>query len=171
MLQCYNCIKKKPYVYVDKLLVILHMELLFLSDLWWSIYLLGGWMSEWSADGMNVIVLHELRATQVENWTVLSCYEAYIYYDRSVWERRERQERQDRNRVSVWKTAWLQSDWREWVEGTQKTSNQQRANQQHYINKNFQSSRLLSYGLCVHGSLTTTRNRLLQSRLTGGCNV
>ena len=25
------------------------------------------WMSEWSADGMNVIVLHELRATQVEN--------------------------------------------------------------------------------------------------------
>ena len=27
----------------------------------------GEWMSEWSADGMNVIVLHELRATQVEN--------------------------------------------------------------------------------------------------------
>ena len=23
----------------------------------------GEWMSEWSADGMNVIVLHELRAT------------------------------------------------------------------------------------------------------------
>ena len=53
------------------------------------------WMSEWSADGMNVIVLHELRATQVENWTVLSCYEAYIYvsYDRSVCER-ERSERE-----------------------------------------------------------------------------
>ena len=27
----------------------------------------GEWMSEWSAEGMNVIVLHELRATQVEN--------------------------------------------------------------------------------------------------------
>ena len=27
----------------------------------------GEWISEWSADGMNVIVLHELRATQVEN--------------------------------------------------------------------------------------------------------
>ena len=28
----------------------------------------GEWMSEWSADGMNVIVLHEIRATpQVEN--------------------------------------------------------------------------------------------------------
>ena len=25
------------------------------------------WLSEWSADGMNVIVLHELRATEVEN--------------------------------------------------------------------------------------------------------
>ena len=23
----------------------------------------GEWMSEWSADGMNVIVLHELQAT------------------------------------------------------------------------------------------------------------
>ena len=51
------------------------------------------WMSESSADGMKC-VLHELRATQVENWTVLSCYEAYIYiyiyYDRSVWARPER---------------------------------------------------------------------------------
>ena len=28
----------------------------------------GEWMSEWSVDGMNVIVLHELLgATQVEN--------------------------------------------------------------------------------------------------------
>ena len=27
----------------------------------------GEWMSEWSADGMNVIVLHELRATQVQD--------------------------------------------------------------------------------------------------------
>ena len=26
----------------------------------------------------------EFRAIQVENLTVLSCYEAYIYYDRSV---------------------------------------------------------------------------------------
>ena len=50
-------------------------------------------MNEWSVDGMNVIVLQELRATQVENWTVLSCYEAYIYiyYDRSVQERPERE--------------------------------------------------------------------------------
>ena len=64
----------------------------------------GEWMNEWSADGMHVIVLHKLRATQVENWTVLSCYEAYIYYDiyydKSVRERpeRERQEREDRNK-------------------------------------------------------------------------
>ena len=61
----------------------------------------GEWMSEWSADGMNVIVLHEFHATQVENGTVLSCCEAYIiYYDRSVWERleRETQEREDRNK-------------------------------------------------------------------------
>ena len=28
----------------------------------------GSWMSEWSVDGMNVIVLHRLHAaTQVEN--------------------------------------------------------------------------------------------------------
>ena len=27
----------------------------------------GEWMSEWSVDGMNVIVLHGLRATEVEN--------------------------------------------------------------------------------------------------------
>ena len=30
-------------------------------------------MDEW----MDVIVLHELHATQVENVTVLSCYEAH----------------------------------------------------------------------------------------------
>ena len=54
----------------------------------------------WSADRMNVIVLHEFRATQVENWTVLSCYEAYIYYDSSVWER-ERDKREKTGIKSV----------------------------------------------------------------------
>ena len=57
----------------------------------------GEWMSEWSADGMNVIVLHELRATQVENLTVLSCYEAYIYTIIGVCERDQR-ERETRER-------------------------------------------------------------------------
>ena len=41
----------------------------------------GSWISEWSVDGMNVIVLHGLRAaTHIENWTVP------VYYDRSVWD-------------------------------------------------------------------------------------
>ena len=52
-------------------------------------------MSEWSEDGMNVIVLHELRATQVENWTVLSCYEAYIYPTIGVCEREGDQRERD----------------------------------------------------------------------------
>ena len=57
-------------------------------------------MSEWSVDGMNVIVLHGLRA-KVENGTVLSCYEAFIYThtigvcERDQRERRERERRQE----------------------------------------------------------------------------
>ena len=33
----------------------------------------GEWMSKWSADGMDMIVLQELCAT------VFSCYKAYMY--------------------------------------------------------------------------------------------
>ena len=61
--------------------------------------IVGDWMSEWSADGMNVIVLHRLRATQVENGTVFSYYEAYIYTTiRVCVERCETKERQEKNK-------------------------------------------------------------------------
>ena len=45
-----------------------------------------------------MIVLHELCATQVENVTVLSCYEAYIYTTIGVCEgdQRERETRERR---------------------------------------------------------------------------
>ena len=91
----------------------------------------GEWMSEWSADGMNVIVLHKLCATQVENWTVLSCYEAYISYDKSVCERDQR-EKTGIKSVQLEDCFQLQFDWREWIKRTQTTSNQQQASQQHY---------------------------------------
>ena len=43
----------------------------------------GEWMSEWSVDGMNVIVLKtELFSVAMKH--------IYIYYDRSVCERPER---------------------------------------------------------------------------------
>ena len=57
----------------------------------------GDWMSEWSVNGMNVIVLHGLRATQVENGTVLSYYEEYTTI-RVCVERRETKERQEKNK-------------------------------------------------------------------------
>ena len=73
----------------------------------------GEWMSEWSADGMNVIMLHELRATQVENGTVLSCYEAYIYPTIGVCERdqRERDQREEREKTGI-KSVRLQDCFR-----------------------------------------------------------
>ena len=56
----------------------------------------GEWMSGWSVDGMNVIVLHGLRAAWVGGWAVLGCYEAYIYILR--WECVRRPERSQRER-------------------------------------------------------------------------
>ena len=65
----------------------------------------GEWTSEWSVDGMNVIVLHRFCSTQVENWTVLSYCDAYILWQEYVKDKRER-EREDRNKESVWKIAF-----------------------------------------------------------------
>ena len=49
----------------------------------------GEWMSEWSVDGMNVIVLKtELFSVAMKH--------IYIYYDRSVCERPERDKRERR---------------------------------------------------------------------------
>ena len=59
----------------------------------------GEWMSEWSVTGMNVIVLHVLCATQVENWTVLLLWgihthtHTHTHYGISVWERDKRGDR------------------------------------------------------------------------------
>ena len=67
----------------------------------------------WSVDGMNVIVLHEVHATQAENWTVLSCYETYIYYDRSVCVRDQRDRERKKTWIkSVWKTGIKCPFWR-----------------------------------------------------------
>ena len=48
-------------------------------------------MSELSVNGMNVIVMQGLRATQAENLNVLSYYEAYNYT--GVCERDQREKR------------------------------------------------------------------------------
>ena len=71
------------------------------------------WMSEWSADGMNVIVLHELRATHGLKTELFSVALKHIYTkivcerdqgtretrEKEITEReRERQEREDRNK-------------------------------------------------------------------------
>ena len=68
-------------------------------------------MSEWSADGMNVIVLHKLRATHGLKTELFSVAMKHIYTKIGVCERdqetretrekrseRERQEREDRNK-------------------------------------------------------------------------
>ena len=47
----------------------------------------GKWLSEWSVNGMNVIVLHRLK-------TVLSYYEAYILGQECVKDERERDKRE-----------------------------------------------------------------------------
>ena len=76
----------------------------------WSVeceYGADEWMSEWSADGMNVIVLHELRATHGLKTELFSVAMKHIYTKIGVCERdqrerdqreRERQEREDRNK-------------------------------------------------------------------------
>ena len=73
------------------------------------------WMSKWSADGMNVIVLHELRATHGLKTELFSVAMKHIYTKIGVCERnqetkktretrekeireRERQETEDRNK-------------------------------------------------------------------------
>ena len=89
----------------------------------------GSWMSEWSVDGMNVIVLHGLRAaTHVENWTVP------VYYDRSVWdwEGDKREKLNGNKECPLRRLHWFGFDWREWMERTQTISNQQCTFQQHY---------------------------------------
>ena len=79
-------------------------------------------MSEWSADGMNVIVLHELRATQVENWTVPSCYEAYTTIGVCVWETRETDKREKMNKECPFGRLLLTSVWLNWM-GWKDTNN------------------------------------------------
>ena len=85
---------------------------------------------------MDVIVLHELHATQVENLTVLSCYEAHTdpHYDRSVGDRPQR-EKTGIESVRLEDCFRLQFDWREWIKRKQTTSNQQHASQKHYMEK------------------------------------
>ena len=93
------------------------------------------WMSKWSANGMNVIVLHELRVQhrlKTELFSVamkhlslslsLSLY-IYIYthYDRSLRER----EKIGIKSVHLEDCFQLQFDWPEWIERTQTTSNRQ----------------------------------------------
>ena len=58
----------------------------------------------------------------------------YIYYDRSVCVR-DKSEKTGIESVRLQGCFRLQFDWRGWVERTQTTSNQQRANHQHYILK------------------------------------
>ena len=87
------------------------------------------WMSEWSADGMNVIVLHELRATHRLKTELFSVAMKHIYTKIGVCERdqetreKEIRERDKREKTGI-KSVRLEDCF--WLH----------RNQQHYTNNN-----------------------------------
>ena len=107
----------------------------------WMCLQANGWMNDQWMEWMWLCCTGSVQY-RLKNWTVLSCYEAYIYihththYDRSVWERDQRETRDETGIKSV----HLEDCFRLWLAWTdQKDTNNKRPNQctsqQHYIQK------------------------------------